>query len=128
MALSKCKECGKDVSDKAALCPHCGVPLPSLSEGQIENINKQVNGQMANIQRQSAFAQSRWLGGTAFFCGLAWLFLVTKTGDSDSLSQAWDVAKWPILGGVAWYIIAEFDRNMYERKVKKAEAKHDGDR
>jgi len=27
MALIKCKECGKDVSDKAAACPHCGAPV-----------------------------------------------------------------------------------------------------
>lgn len=27
MALIKCKECGNDISDKAACCPHCGVPV-----------------------------------------------------------------------------------------------------
>jgi len=27
MALIKCPECGKDVSDKAAACPFCGNPL-----------------------------------------------------------------------------------------------------
>jgi len=26
MALIKCSECGKDVSDKAIACPHCGCP------------------------------------------------------------------------------------------------------
>lgn len=28
MALMKCPECGKDVSDKANACPHCGCPVP----------------------------------------------------------------------------------------------------
>jgi len=27
MALIKCKECGKEISDKAVSCPHCGCPL-----------------------------------------------------------------------------------------------------
>ena len=27
MALIKCPECGKEISDKAAACPHCGLPL-----------------------------------------------------------------------------------------------------
>ena len=27
MALVPCKECGKEVSDKAKVCPQCGVPL-----------------------------------------------------------------------------------------------------
>lgn len=27
MALTKCRECSKEVSAKAAACPHCGHPL-----------------------------------------------------------------------------------------------------
>ena len=27
MALIKCSECGKEISDKAAFCPHCGCPV-----------------------------------------------------------------------------------------------------
>lgn len=27
MALIKCSECGRDVSDKATSCPHCGMPI-----------------------------------------------------------------------------------------------------
>jgi len=27
MALVKCSECGKEVSDKAGACPHCGNPM-----------------------------------------------------------------------------------------------------
>jgi len=31
MALIKCKECGKEVSDKAAACPGCGAPIAPSS-------------------------------------------------------------------------------------------------
>jgi DNA-directed RNA polymerase subunit RPC12/RpoP len=27
MALIKCSECGKEISDKAKECPHCGNPI-----------------------------------------------------------------------------------------------------
>ena len=27
MALISCKECGKEISEKAKICPQCGVPL-----------------------------------------------------------------------------------------------------
>lgn len=27
MALIKCSECGKEISDKATLCPNCGAPV-----------------------------------------------------------------------------------------------------
>lgn len=32
MALIKCSECGGDVSDKAASCPHCGNPISKEEE------------------------------------------------------------------------------------------------
>jgi len=38
MALINCKECGKQVSDKAVNCPHCGYEM-NKSEGM-----KAVNG------------------------------------------------------------------------------------
>lgn len=30
MAMIKCPECSKDISDKAASCPNCGVPINQL--------------------------------------------------------------------------------------------------
>jgi DNA-directed RNA polymerase subunit RPC12/RpoP len=35
MALIKCLECGKDVSDKAAACPGCGAPLLSAAGARV---------------------------------------------------------------------------------------------
>ena len=31
MALIKCPECGRDISDRAAACIHCGCPLPAAT-------------------------------------------------------------------------------------------------
>jgi len=31
MALTKCNDCGKDVSTSAASCPHCGCPVQGIS-------------------------------------------------------------------------------------------------
>lgn len=33
MALIKCPECGKEISDKAATCPNCGMPLRKEDRG-----------------------------------------------------------------------------------------------
>ena len=30
MALKNCNECGKEVSEKALKCPHCGAPHASI--------------------------------------------------------------------------------------------------
>lgn len=34
MALIKCEECGKDISDKAYSCPNCGNPLAPVTENE----------------------------------------------------------------------------------------------
>lgn len=34
MALIKCKECGEQVSDKAASCPKCGAPIAKKNKEQ----------------------------------------------------------------------------------------------
>lgn len=39
MALIKCPECSKEVSDKAKTCPHCGYPLTN---------NKKTNTVLVN--------------------------------------------------------------------------------
>jgi len=33
MALIKCAECGKEISDQAKVCPHCGLPLKKKGKG-----------------------------------------------------------------------------------------------
>ncbi|SHF62061.1 zinc ribbon domain-containing protein [Lactonifactor longoviformis] len=35
MTLIRCPECGKEVSDRASICPHCGFPIKELGRGQI---------------------------------------------------------------------------------------------
>ena len=37
MALIKCLECGNEVSDKAPICPHCGVEINKTTKEQTEN-------------------------------------------------------------------------------------------
>ncbi|MFA6904369.1 MAG: zinc ribbon domain-containing protein [Gallionellaceae bacterium] len=32
MALINCNECGKEISDKATTCPHCGAPTVNVSQ------------------------------------------------------------------------------------------------
>ena len=41
MALIICPECGKQISDKVASCPHCGYPLSKLSNDTVSSENKQ---------------------------------------------------------------------------------------
>jgi hypothetical protein len=42
MALIKCPECGKEISDKAASCPHCGIPNANAKKWYQENSPQMV--------------------------------------------------------------------------------------
>lgn len=42
MALIKCKECGKEFSDKANACIHCGCPIDDKKERQTTTKNKKT--------------------------------------------------------------------------------------
>jgi hypothetical protein len=58
MAIIACKECAREVSDKATSCPHCGVSI-------------------AGAARQSTRRVKPWLYGTSIVGLLAWGVLTT---------------------------------------------------
>ena len=38
MALVACKDCGKEVSSKASVCPHCGKPRRRIRFGWVSRL------------------------------------------------------------------------------------------
>lgn len=42
MSMIKCKECGKDISDKASMCPNCEVKITE-NQTSVVNQTKKVN-------------------------------------------------------------------------------------
>lgn len=42
MALIKCSECGKEISDKAKTCPNCGCPSENMNEIHYEKFASYV--------------------------------------------------------------------------------------
>ncbi|WP_409450394.1 zinc ribbon domain-containing protein, partial [Cedecea neteri] len=48
IALTKCKECKKEVSSSAKTCPHCGVKNPAITaEQQNSRTAEQQNSRTA---------------------------------------------------------------------------------
>lgn len=45
MALIKCKECGKDISENASTCPNCGNPNTLTTEQKKEEIKNRIEEQ-----------------------------------------------------------------------------------
>ena len=44
MALIKCPECGRDVSDQVSVCPHCGYPRGGVQPDQTQSSKKGGHG------------------------------------------------------------------------------------
>ena len=51
MALIICPECGIRISDKAAACPHCGLPAEYIRDGSIP-----ANGNKTNVSVNAAYS------------------------------------------------------------------------
>lgn len=50
MALVKCKECGKEVSNKAEICVECGFPLSKKKNGSEEIKTQQKTRKSLKLQ------------------------------------------------------------------------------
>jgi len=48
MALIKCSDCGKEISDKSSVCIHCGCPLEQVKEENKTIIKKEVEDTKEN--------------------------------------------------------------------------------
>lgn len=69
MAMTKCKECGNDVSTEAKTCPHCGVDNPGLTT-EVEKKAEKKESMSSMI-------------GSALFLGMI-VFGVSKCSSEDS--------------------------------------------
>ena len=96
MALIKCSECGKEISDKATNCVHCGCPIPlsptnsnavgeKLSHGvissqeAIELLKKYKPNFLVRLFKKQGFS-----GFLSKFIGMTIVFIVAgRFGDVD---------------------------------------------
>ena len=49
MALIHCPECGKEISDQANRCPHCGFPLESETEKKLREAREKDKQSLIKI-------------------------------------------------------------------------------
>lgn len=77
MAMINCSECGKEISDKAGACPHCGVPIA----GRVSDINQcpQCNTPYITDQKSASVSPVIIISVPMFFIGLLvlmfnWIF------------------------------------------------------
>ncbi|MDO4803070.1 MAG: zinc ribbon domain-containing protein [Prevotellaceae bacterium] len=98
MAIIKCPECGREISDKAPACPHCGIVNPSLqrakdrlSSGRTEQPNSQAENHGKNESNHHPY---RWLVILGVIAVLAvagiyaYLHVMQQKMENDKYEQA----------------------------------------
>ncbi len=86
MALIKCVECGKEISDKAASCPNCGIPIASqVSSGEGFTFNSAAQSTTKKPNKHFAKTVGTIIGVIVILVG-AWIaFTVIRTIISDGV-------------------------------------------
>lgn len=56
MAIKPCKECGKEISDQAKTCPHCGAPPPSKTKPKLSPVMQFLGAIVVVVAVASGFA------------------------------------------------------------------------
>ena len=96
MAIIKCKECNKDVSDTANVCPHCGVKRPAkltLAEQDQKKREGMTPEEIVKLDKMNR-------GGCLIVSLLAFVVIVilaNVSGDDESTSAYKKLGdKWPL--------------------------------
>lgn len=71
MALIKCPECGKEVSDKASTCIHCGYPLSESTQQrpQPQTVSQPVQSVYRPVASRGFYVYSAHDGNVHLECG-----------------------------------------------------------
>lgn len=89
MALIKCPECGKEISDASTACIHCGYPIsknPDVQKKVKSNIeNKEKETPKSEAEEEKTKAGCIWIGFTAI---ILLFFAIGIMGEIDSSSAS----------------------------------------
>jgi len=100
MALINCSECKKEVSDKAASCPHCGAPIFIARE------SKAAGALLTTVQETSKKLKAhKVIASLMFWFGIGWVIVdtnaIVRPGESIAAPAMTSI-------GLLWYIVTRF--------------------
>lgn len=99
MAIVSCPECGKKISDKAAVCEHCGFVLEGQDPESLARKRRRNKADRINkLTAQSMFAM------LVFVAGIGGLFYFRDETSADPNWQAQASIAVMVIGFI-WYII-----------------------
>lgn len=113
MALIKCPECGKEISDKAQKCIHCGYPLKSeqldiniTSDEDVKKASKSENNSECSEVKEKKRNKKKiiipiMVVVLLLIC-ISGIFIITKNKNNVNVSKI-DISKWKLLSEETYY-------------------------
>lgn len=101
--LIPCRECGREISDQAESCPHCGLPDPGMPRGE-EGQWEEPTGASGPRLAATVLSVSAILSGVVAFFMIG--MVVLGGGDEGGLigGRSGDSAR--LLTAIAWSFLA----------------------
>jgi len=99
MSLVQCKECSKEVSDKAVSCPHCGAPVVGAAESRAAGARlTTTQGTSKKLKLQSVLSSALML------IGIVWLSMTLVAAEGGAVNDA--STEMIILAvGLTWHLV-----------------------
>lgn len=99
MALIECAECKKEVSNKAASCPHCGAPIATASEARAAGAKlTTTQGTSKKLKLQTL------LSGLIFWLGVIWAVTIYTVAEPENYSDGTPGVVIAIVAFI-WYLV-----------------------
>lgn len=92
MALIKCPECGREISDKATTCPHCGCPVEVQDSSLLAEKDEPISSKQLNLQPQKETKipskKNNMMAITIIICFVLFAFCISKCNKNKLATQA----------------------------------------
>lgn len=98
MAIIKCPQCSKSISDKQKICPHCDLDMTNITEEKLHSMSK-----LKSLKHNQNLQTYQFLAMLLFLIGC---FSVYKVEDVESPQYV--AAQASVVIGFIWYIVNRF--------------------
>ncbi|GAA0286375.1 zinc ribbon domain-containing protein [Psychrosphaera haliotis] len=109
MAIMKCPQCGKSISDKQKVCPHCELDMTNLTEEKIHSLSK-----IKSLKYNQSLQTHQFIATLLFLAGCFSYYNI-----EDKASPQFVAAQASILVGFIWYVVNRFRIIWAKRSLKK---------
>ncbi|WP_299262995.1 hypothetical protein [uncultured Psychrosphaera sp.] len=106
MAIIKCPQCAKSISDKQSICPHCDLDMTDLTEEKLHSLSK-----IKTLKNSQTLMTHQAIAMLLFLVGV-----FTFYNSEDKTTPQYLLSQVCIVVGFLWYLINRVRLILSKRK------------